>query len=309
CGVSASLLRYLWVTPEAQWCHYCLPTTVDYATVTSVFCIKGLEDLPYISMTVSQNLQTRYKVVWTSPFGAAPHTFRIKREWGGLYLPIISYIWQDPQDGFWLPALHLLDGRAVAIGTHGSPDSSPRVTEVQGCQVSTTTAECGTQTSVTTKNVTCQTSAGANEEQHQPVSLGTLVSPIPPTEDLRHENAGPPQLADRWLNEVMLTIPPQPFSPPSPLPPILSPVLSPVGTASQEESVADGSPSPPALRQELPSSPLRMHPDFIDEFGILDIWSPTPVPPSPHYSDHLENEVLSLCVYDPDLDFFKFFGL
>ncbi|MEQ2282269.1 hypothetical protein AMECASPLE_038771 [Ameca splendens] len=119
-----------------------------------------------------------------------------------------------------------------------------------------------------------------------------------------HEDAGPPRLADGWLNEVMLTIHPQPFSRPSPLPPILSPILSPVGTASQEQSVADGSPSPPVLRQELRSSPLRMHPDFIDEFEILDVWSPTLVPPSPHYSDHLENEVLSLCVYDPDLDFF-----
>ncbi|MEQ2206956.1 hypothetical protein XENOCAPTIV_005286 [Xenoophorus captivus] len=247
---------------------------------------------------------TRYKVVWTSAFGAAPHTFRIKRERGGLYLPIINYIWQDPQDGFWLPALHLLDGRALAIGTHGSPDSPPRVTDVQGCQVSTTIAECGTQTSVTTNNVTCQTSAGDNEEQHQPVSLGKLVSPIPPTEDPMREDAGPPRLADGWLNEVMLTIPPQTFSPPSPLPPILSPILSPIGTTSQEESVAHESPSPPVLRRELRSSPLRMHPDFIDEFEILDVWSPTPVPQSPHYSDHLENEVLSLCVYDPDLDFF-----
>ncbi|MEQ2207930.1 hypothetical protein XENOCAPTIV_021257, partial [Xenoophorus captivus] len=153
-------------------------------------------------------------------------------------------------------------------------------------------------------NVTCQTSAGDNEEQHEPVSLGKLVSPIPPTEDPMREDAGPPQLADGWLNEVMLTIPPQPFSPPLPLPHLLSPILSPVDTASQEESVAGGSPSPPVLRRELLSSPLWMHPDFIDEFEILDVWSPTPVPPSPHYSDHLENEVLSLCVYDPDLDFF-----
>ncbi|MED6262984.1 hypothetical protein ATANTOWER_031918 [Ataeniobius toweri] len=120
------------------------------------------------------------------------------------------------------------------------------------------------------------------------------------------EETGPPQLSDGWLAEVMSMIPPQPFSPPSPLPPLLSPIHSPVDTASNDRqggSVADGSPSPPVLRKEPVSSPLLMHPDFIDEFEVLDVWSPTPVPRSPHYSDYLEDEVLSLCVYDTDLDF------
>ncbi|MEQ2240959.1 hypothetical protein ILYODFUR_020433 [Ilyodon furcidens] len=275
CGVSASVLRYLWVTPEAHWCHHCLPIAVNYATVTSVFCIKDLGDLPYISMTMSQNIQTRYQVIWTSAFGAAAHTFRIKKWQGGLYLPIISSIWGDPTDGFWLPALHLLDGRVVAIGAHGSPD--PRATEVQGHQVSTTTAESSTQTSVTTRSVTCQTSAGNDEECHQPVSLGELISPISSAGDSMGKDTGPPQLSDGWLNKVMMTTPSQSFSPPSPLPPILSPIHSPVDIASQEESITDGAPSPPVLRRELLSSPLRMHPDFIDEFEILDVWAPTPV--------------------------------
>ncbi|MEQ2290002.1 hypothetical protein AMECASPLE_038909 [Ameca splendens] len=99
-------------------------------------------------------------------------------------------------------------------------------------------------------------------------------------------------------------IPPQHFSPPSSLPQILSPIHSPVDTTSQGESAADGSPSPPVLRKEPVSSTLLMHPDFIDEFEVLDVWSPPPVPRSPHYSDYLEDEVLSLCVYDTDLDFF-----
>ncbi|MED6276099.1 hypothetical protein CHARACLAT_033604 [Characodon lateralis] len=117
------------------------------------------------------------------------------------------------------------------------------------------------------------------------------------------EETGPPQLSDGWLAEVMSMIPPQPFSPPSPLPPILSPIHSPVDTTSQGKSVADGSPSPPVLRMEPVSSPLLMHPDLIDEFEVLDVWSPPPVPQSPHYPDYLEDEVLSLCVYDTDLDF------
>ncbi|MEQ2192819.1 hypothetical protein XENOCAPTIV_017811, partial [Xenoophorus captivus] len=211
-------LKYLWVTPEAHWCHHSLSNAVNYATVTSVFCIEGLGDLPYISMTMSQNLQTRYKVTWTSAFGAAAHTFRIKTQQGGMYLPIISYIWRYPKDGFWLPTLHLLDERVVAIDAHGSPDSPPRGTEVQGCQVSTTTAESSTQTSVTTKSVTCQTSAGDDEEQHQPVSLEELVSQNSPTGDPMREETGPPQLSDGWLAEVMSMIPPQPFSPLRPYP-------------------------------------------------------------------------------------------
>ncbi|MEQ2202214.1 hypothetical protein XENOCAPTIV_027755, partial [Xenoophorus captivus] len=300
CGVSAAVLRYLWVTPAAHWCHHCLPIAVNYATVTSVYCIEGIGDLPYISMTLSQDLQTRYQVIWTSAFGAAARTFKIRPWQGGLYLPIISYIWRDPTDGFWLPTLHLLDGRVVAIGAHGSPDSPPRVTVVQVRQVSTTTTESSTQTSVTTKSVTCQTIVGDNDEQHQLVSLGELVLQNSPTGDPVREESGPPQLADEWMNEVMLTTPPQPFSPLSPLPPLLSPIRSPIATASQEESVADGSPSPPVLRKELLSSPLWMHPDFIDEFQILNVWSPTPGPPSPHYQDYTEDGVLSFFVYDED---------
>ncbi|MEQ2213030.1 hypothetical protein XENOCAPTIV_008662, partial [Xenoophorus captivus] len=268
---------------------------------TGVFCNKDLGDLPYISMTMSHNLQTRYQVVWTSAFGAAANTFKIKRWQGGMYLPIISAIWRDPTDGFWLPTLQLLDGRVVAIGTHGSPDSSPRSVEVQGHQVSTTTSESSTQTSVTTTSVACQTS---DEEQQQPLLLEELLSPISPAEEPTSTDTGPSQLSDRWLNEVMLAFPPQPFSPFSPLPPILSPIHSPVDIVSQEGSMVTGSPSPPILQREFQCSPPQMHPDFIDEFQILDIWSPTPVPPSPEYPDYLEDGVLSLCVYDEDTDFF-----
>ncbi|MEQ2215445.1 hypothetical protein XENOCAPTIV_001153, partial [Xenoophorus captivus] len=132
-----------------------LSIAVDYATVTRVLCIEGPGDLPYISMTMSQTLQTRYKVTWTSAFRAAVHTFRIKTQKGGMYLPIISYIWEDPKDRFWLPTLHLLDGRVVAVGTHSSPDSAPPGTDVKGWQVSVTTAEGSTQASVITKTVTC----------------------------------------------------------------------------------------------------------------------------------------------------------
>ncbi|MEQ2257583.1 hypothetical protein ILYODFUR_036220 [Ilyodon furcidens] len=254
-------------------------------------------------MTMSQNLHARYKVTWTSAFGAAAHTFRIKTQQGGMYLPIISYIWRDPKDGFWLPTLHLLDGRVVAIGAHGSPDSPPRGTEVQGCQVSITTAESSTQTSVTTKSITCKTPAGDDEEQHQPVSLEELVFQTSPTGDSMRQETGPPQLSDGLLAEVMSMIPPQPFSS---LRPYLSPIHSPVDTTSHDRqggSAADGSPSPPILWKEPVSFPLLMHPDFIDEFEVLDVWSPLPVPRSPHYSDYLEDEVLSLCVYDTDLDF------
>ncbi|MEQ2213444.1 hypothetical protein XENOCAPTIV_015130, partial [Xenoophorus captivus] len=297
---------YLWVTPEAHWCHHCLSIAVTYATVTSVFCIEGPGDLPYISMTMSQNFQTRYKVTWTSAFGAAAHTFRIKTQQGGIYLPIISYIWEDPKDRFWLPTLHLLDGRVVAIGAHSSPDSPPQGTDVKGCQVSITTAEGSTQTSVTTKSVTCQTSASDDEEKHQLASLEELVSQTSPTGDSMREETGPPQLSDGLLAEVMSAIPPSPFSPPLPLTPILSPLQSPVDTISHESqsgSAADRSPSPPVLQREPVSSPLLMHPDFIDEFEILDVWSPPQVPRSPYYSDFSEDEVLSLCVYDTDLDF------
>ncbi|MED6290881.1 hypothetical protein CHARACLAT_017933 [Characodon lateralis] len=98
-------------------------------------------------------------------------------------------------------------------------------------------------------------------------------------------------------------IPPQPFSPPSPLPPILSPIHSPVDTSFQDMSVADGSPSPPVIQKEPVSSPLPIHPDSIDEFEVLDVWSPPQVPQSPQHPAYLEDEVLSLCVYDTDLDF------
>ncbi|MEQ2290075.1 hypothetical protein AMECASPLE_039665 [Ameca splendens] len=249
-------------------------------------------------MTMSHNLQTRYQVVWTSAFGAAANTFKIKRWQGGMYLSIISAIWRDPTDGFWLPTLQLLDGRVVAIGTHGSPDSSPWSVEVQGHQVSTTTSESGTQTSVTTTSVACQTS---DEEQQQPLSLEELLSPISPAEESTSTDTGPSQLSERWLNEVMLAFPPQPFSP---LPPILSPIRSPVDIVSQEGSTVAGSPFPPTLQREFQCSPLQMHPDSIDKFQILDVWSPTPVPPSPEYPDYLEDGVLSLCVYDEDTDFF-----
>ncbi|MEQ2210994.1 hypothetical protein XENOCAPTIV_023756 [Xenoophorus captivus] len=180
-------------------------------------------------------------------------------------------------------------------------------TDVKGCQVSLTTAEGSTQTSVTTKTVTCQTSAGDDEEQHQPVSLEELVSQTSATGDSMPEETGPPQLSDGLLAEVMSANPPQPFSPTLPLPPILSPLHSPVDTISHEGqsgSAADRSSSPPVLQREPVSSPLLMHPDFIDEFEILDVWSPPQVPQSPYYSDFLEDEVLSLCVYDTDLDFF-----
>ncbi|MEQ2196245.1 hypothetical protein XENOCAPTIV_028709, partial [Xenoophorus captivus] len=172
-----------------------------------------------------------------------------------------------------------------------------------GCHVSVTTAESSTHTSVTTKSVTCQTSAGDDEERHQPVSLEELVSQTSPTGDSMREETGPPQLSDGLLAEVVSMIPPQPFSPPSSLPPLLSLIHSPVDTTSQGESAADGSPLPPVLQREPVSSPLLMHPDFIDEFEVLDVWSPPPVPRSPHYSDFLEDEVLSFCVYDTDLEF------
>ncbi|MEQ2204798.1 hypothetical protein XENOCAPTIV_018662 [Xenoophorus captivus] len=303
---SAASPSYLWVTPEARWFHHCLSIAVEYATVTSVFCIEGPGDLPYISMTMSQTLQTRYNVTWTSAFGTAAHTFRIKTQQGGMYLPIISYVWEDPKDRFLLPTLHLLDGMVVAVGTHSSPDSPTPGTDIKGCQVSITTAEGSTQTSVTTKTVTCQTSAGDDEEQHQPASLEELVSQTSATGDSMQEETGPPQLTDGLLAEVMSAIPPQPFSPPLPLPPILSPLHSPVDTIShgrQRTPAADRSPSPPVLQREPVSSPLLMHPDFIDEFEILDVWSPPQVPRSPYYSGFLEDEVLSLCVYDTDLDF------
>ncbi|KAK5604123.1 hypothetical protein CRENBAI_023111 [Crenichthys baileyi] len=255
CGISASVLRYLWVTPEAHWCRHCLSITVDYATVTRVFCIEGPGDLPYISMTTSQNLQTQYKVLKIDS-GCPPPIYSM----GGLLLLV----------------------------THSSPDLPPPGTDVKGCQVSITTADGSTQTSVTTKSVTCQTSAGDHEEQQQPSSLEELISQTSATSDAMQDETGPPQLSDGLLAEVMSAIPPQPFSPPSPLPPILSPLHSPVETFShgwQRIPAADGSPSPPVLQKEPVSSPLLMHPDFIDELEILDGWSPPQVPRSPYYSE------------------------
>ncbi|KAK5600782.1 hypothetical protein CRENBAI_010268 [Crenichthys baileyi] len=149
-----------------------------------------------------------------------------------MYLPIISCIWEDPQDRFWLPTLHLLDGRVVAVGTHSSPDSAPPGTDIKGCQVSITRAGGSTQTSVTTKSVTCQTSAGDDEQQHQPASLEELISQTSATSDAMQDETGPPQLSDCLLAEVMSAIPPQPFSPPLPLPSILSPLHSPVESFS-----------------------------------------------------------------------------
>ncbi|MEQ2214021.1 hypothetical protein XENOCAPTIV_026228 [Xenoophorus captivus] len=247
----------VWLMTYAAFSHY---SSAPPTHLTGVFCIKDLGDLPYVSMTMSHNLQMRYQVVWTSAFGAAANTFRIKRWQGGMYLPIISAIWRDPTDGFWLPTLQLLDGRVVAIGTHGSPDSSPRSVEVQGHQVSTTTLESSTQTSVTTTSVACQTS---DEEQQQPLLLEELLSPISPAEEPMCKDTGPSQLSDGWLNEVMLAIPPQPFSPLSPLPPILSPIHSPVDIVSQEESTVAGSPSPTDSPEGVsvfsPSDAPRLH--------------------------------------------------
>ncbi|MEQ2304544.1 hypothetical protein AMECASPLE_028176 [Ameca splendens] len=139
-------------------------------------------------MTISQTLQTRYKMTWTSAFEAAAHTFRIQTHSWGMYLPIISYIWEDPKDRLWLPTLHLLDGRIVSVGTPSSPDSPPPDTDDKGCQVSITTVNSSTQTSVTTETATCRTSAGDDEEQHQPVSLEFLVSQASTTDDaVRHD--------------------------------------------------------------------------------------------------------------------------
>ncbi|MEQ2261778.1 hypothetical protein XENORESO_015634 [Xenotaenia resolanae] len=122
---------------------------------------------------------------------------------------------------------------------------------------------------------------------------------------MRHKT-GPPQLSDGLLAEVMSAIPPQHFSPPLSLPPMHSPLHSPVDTIShgwQQLPAADGSPSPPVLQKESVSSLFLMHPDFIDKFEILIAWSPPEVPRSPYYSEFLEDEVLSLCVYDTNLDF------
>ncbi|MEQ2186518.1 hypothetical protein GOODEAATRI_029446, partial [Goodea atripinnis] len=80
----------------------------------------------------------------------------------------------------------------------------------------------------------------------------------------------------------------------------------PVDTIShgwQKFPAANGSPSPPVLQRESVCSPLLMHPDFIDKFEILDTCFLPQVPRSPYQSDFLEDEVLSLCVYDADLDF------
>ncbi|KAK5620202.1 hypothetical protein CRENBAI_000574 [Crenichthys baileyi] len=159
------------------------------------------------------------------------------------------------------------------------PESPPPRTDIKGCQVSTTTADGSTQTSVTTKSVTCQTSAGDDEDQHQPASLKELNSQTSAKSDAMQDEMGPPQLSDGLLAEVMSEIPPQPFSPPSPLPPVLSPLHSPVGRHGwQQIPTADESPSPPVLQKETVSSPLLTHPDFIDEFEILDAWSPPQVP-------------------------------
>ncbi|MEQ2196568.1 hypothetical protein XENOCAPTIV_003803 [Xenoophorus captivus] len=138
-------------------------TAVDYATVTSVFCIAGPGDLPYISLTMSQTLQTRYKVTWTSAFGVAARNLPIQTHSWEMYLPIISYIWGDPKDRFWSPTLHLLNGRIVAVGTHNYLDLPPSGTDDKGCQMSVTTEESSPQTSVTTKTVTHQTSSGDDE--------------------------------------------------------------------------------------------------------------------------------------------------
>ncbi|MEQ2206172.1 hypothetical protein XENOCAPTIV_024912, partial [Xenoophorus captivus] len=114
--------------------------------------------------------------------------------------------------------IHLLDERVVAVGTHNSPDSPPPGTDVKGCQVSITTAEGSTQTSLTTKTITCHTSAGDDEEQHQPASLEELVSQTSATGDSMREETGPPQLSDGSLAEVMSALPPQPFYPLCPYP-------------------------------------------------------------------------------------------
>ncbi|MEQ2209930.1 hypothetical protein XENOCAPTIV_006103, partial [Xenoophorus captivus] len=198
----------------------------------------------------------------------------------GMYLPIISYIWEDPKDRFWLPTLHLLDRRIVAVGTLSSPDLPPPGTDDKGCQVSITTPEGSTHTSVTTKTVTCQTSAGDDEEQHQAVSLEELISHTPAIGDAIRHNTDPPQLSDGLLVEIMSAIPPQHFSPPLSLPPMRSPPHSPVDTIShgwQQLPLLMDLPPHLSSRRSL-SCPLLMHPDFIDEFEILDTWSPPQVP-------------------------------
>ncbi|MEQ2209556.1 hypothetical protein XENOCAPTIV_000841, partial [Xenoophorus captivus] len=100
-----------------------------------------------------------------------------------------------------LPTRHLLDGRIVALGTHSSLDSPPPHTDDKECQVSISTAGGSTQTSVTTKTVTCQTYAGDDEEQHQPVSLEELISQTSATGDAMRHETDPPQLSDDLLAE------------------------------------------------------------------------------------------------------------
>ncbi|MEQ2219594.1 hypothetical protein XENOCAPTIV_020475, partial [Xenoophorus captivus] len=77
-------------------------------------------------------------------------------------------------------------------------------TDDKGCQVSVSTAEGSTQTSVTTKTVTCETFAD-DEEQHQPASLEELISQTSAAGDAMRHETGPPQLSDCdvLLAEVM----------------------------------------------------------------------------------------------------------
>ncbi|KAK5611743.1 hypothetical protein CRENBAI_010728 [Crenichthys baileyi] len=135
---------------------------------------------------------------------------------GGMYLPIISCPRGNPQDRFWLPTLHLLDGELLLLAPI-APFFAPG-TDAKGCQVSITTADGSTQTSVTTKSVTCQTSACDDEEQHQPASLEELISQTSATSDAMQTETGPPQLSDGLLAEVMTAIPPQPSPPLRPYP-------------------------------------------------------------------------------------------
>ncbi|KAK5622425.1 hypothetical protein CRENBAI_003801 [Crenichthys baileyi] len=114
-------------------------------------------------------------------------------------------------------------------------------------------------TSVTTKSVTCQISAGDDEEQHQPASLEELISQTSATGDAMQDETGPPQLSHGLLAEVMSAIPPQPFSSPMPLPPILLPMHSPVDTSHMDGS---GSPQLMGLRHHLSSRRSLCHLPF-----------------------------------------------
>ncbi|KAK5605506.1 hypothetical protein CRENBAI_011255 [Crenichthys baileyi] len=125
---------------------------------TCFFCIEGPGGSSLYLLTPAKTFRHEKRDLEIGATGLLRTNFRIKTQQGGMYLPIISCIWKILKIDFGCPPPIYSMG-VVAVGTHSSPDSPPPGTDSKDAGVN---HYCRRQHSniVTTKSVTCQSSAG-----------------------------------------------------------------------------------------------------------------------------------------------------